>query len=67
MIRAIDILPGDRVGIRAHGKSIMRTVIAVGDTYVTIHAMNRIGKVPEHQITSHIKSDDSSLGRRYGA
>ena len=67
MIRAISVLPGDKVGIRAHGKSITRTVIAVGDDYVVIHAMSRIAKVPEHQITSHIKIEPTDRGRRYGA
>ena len=55
MIKSISIVPGDRVAIRAHGKSVTRTVMAVGDNYVTVHVCGKIAKVPEHQITGHTK------------
>ena len=66
MIRAISVLPGDRIGIRNNGHSVTRSVIAVGDDYVVVHINSQITKVPEHRISSHIPGSDGSIGRRYG-
>jgi hypothetical protein len=66
MIRAINVLPGDRVSVKNGDRVTTRTVVSVGDTYVVIHMNNSIAKVPEHRITSLIKGEDGTIGRRYG-
>ena len=66
MIQAHQILPGDRISVSAHNRSVQRTVIAVGDNYAVIQVCGQIAKVPEHKILSHIACGDETRGGRYG-
>ena len=47
-----DIRPDDRVGVRIHGHSVMRTVWKVTDTHVTVMVGGAATEVPISELTS---------------
>lgn len=55
MIRISDIKIGDRIGFRANGSVVTRTVSQVGSDYAVIMVNGAETKIPAHRITSHIK------------
>jgi hypothetical protein len=55
MIRAATIKAGDRVAVRAHNRSVTRTVMSVGDSYVVVHVCGEMRKIPEHHVTGHVR------------
>jgi hypothetical protein len=54
-IKAYHVLPGDRVEVKAMGRRTTRTVQAVGEGFVVINLCGQVVKIPEHQITSHVR------------
>jgi hypothetical protein len=57
MIDIKNIQPGDRVSVRAHGKSVTRPVYEVGRDYVVVQICGAIQKIPVHWITSHTRRE----------
>jgi len=43
---------GDKVGVKAHGHSVMRTVVTATDTHVTVIVAGSITEVPISELTA---------------